>query len=252
MRACSAVASLPPPAASPSETMGGGGGDLREVTAVRLLFFFEFLFFFGHRRSKGFDRWKKKKKGRGGARHVQAPSLLLSLSISGERTLSVAPNGGREPHRAWWRLEERDLERTTKARRCRRLRSSSRFSLSRSKTHRATDRARRLFSFLPPSPLTRTQTKKTPPSPEQHRQIHGPEELDATLAAYPDRLVVLMAKSAGCRPCKAFARKYQRVAALYPHAVFTVVTGDESKETRAMMMAMKVGRGEESFVGALA
>jgi hypothetical protein len=61
-----------------------------------------------------------------------------------------------------------------------------------------------------------------------------------------------MAKSAGCRPCKAFARKYQRVAALYPHAVFTVVTGDESKETRAMMMAMKVGRGEESFVGALA
>ena len=61
------------------------------------------------------------------------------------------------------------------------------------------------------------------------------------MAAYPQRLVVLMAKSAGCRPCKAFARKYQRIAALYPDAVFTVITGDESKETRAMMMAMKVG-----------
>jgi hypothetical protein len=50
-----------------------------------------------------------------------------------------------------------------------------------------------------------------------------------------------MAKSAGCRPCKAFARKYQRISALYQDdAVFCVITGDESKETRAMMMAMKV------------
>ena len=93
--------------------------------------------------------------------------------------------------------------------------------------------ARRPSSHPPPPPPPRLHSTKI-------RQIHGPEELDATLAAYPNRLVVLMAKSAGCRPCKAFARKYQRIAALYPDAVFTVVTGDESKETRAMMMAMKV------------
>lgn len=98
------------------------------------------------------------------------------------------------------------------------------------------------------------------------KQIHGPEELDAVLASSPsDSVVVLMAKSAGCRPCKAFARKYARIAGLYGGvdgsdggdggdvsgkkngATFLVVTGDESKETRAMMMAMKVRRTWRRF-----
>jgi len=87
------------------------------------------------------------------------------------------------------------------------------------------------------------------PFPSTLFQIHGPEELDAVLASSATgSIVVLMAKSAGCRPCKAFARKYSRIAALYSNgdddgrnaATFLVVTGDESKETRAMMMAMKV------------
>lgn len=71
-------------------------------------------------------------------------------------------------------------------------------------------------------------------------QIHGPEELDAILSAYPERLVVLQCKAASCRPCKMFARKYSRLAASTPDAVFLVITGDESPESRAMMMAMKV------------
>ena len=82
--------------------------------------------------------------------------------------------------------------------------------------------------------------KLTPPSFSSPTQIHGPEELDAILSAYPERLVVLQCKASSCRPCKMFARKYGRLAAATPDAVFLVITGDESAETRAMMMAMKV------------
>lgn len=82
-------------------------------------------------------------------------------------------------------------------------------------------------------------THPFPPFPH-HTQIHGPEELDAILSAYPERLVVLQCKASSCRPCKMFARKYGRLAAATPDAVFLVITGDESAETRAMMMAMKV------------
>jgi hypothetical protein len=38
-----------------------------------------------------------------------------------------------------------------------------------------------------------------------------------------------------------FKRKYERIAASYaPRAVFLEITGDESKETRGMMVAMAV------------
>ena len=97
-----------------------------------------------------------------------------------------------------------------------------------------------LFVVARPTLWPRSKTLTTLPHTPHFHQIHGPEELDAILSAYPERLVVLQCKAASCRPCKMFARKFSRLAASTPDAVFLVITGDESPESRAMMMAMKV------------
>lgn len=70
--------------------------------------------------------------------------------------------------------------------------------------------------------------------------VHSPEELDATIAANKEQLIVLMIKAKGCRPCKLFGRKYARAADLYSNAVFLELFGDESKDTRALMVKMGI------------
>ena len=101
----------------------------------------------------------------------------------------------------------------------------------------ATARAAR--ARRPPSDAASAPARHPRPPPPP--QIHGPEDLEAALAAASDAsVVVLMAKSASCRPCKMFQRKYQRLAASTPNTTFLLITGDESKETRGMMMAMAV------------
>jgi hypothetical protein len=101
----------------------------------------------------------------------------------------------------------------------------------------------------PPSPSPETEPQQiaapAPPAPERHvagavLEITGPEEYAAIRAAYPQRLVVLMAKARSCRPCKAFSRKYSAVAARFPEAVFLAIYGDDSKESRQMMIALAV------------
>lgn len=68
--------------------------------------------------------------------------------------------------------------------------------------------------------------------------IHTPADLEDLVKS--DELVVLQCKAKACRPCKAFTQKYARIANQYPDVVFAEVTGDESNETRRMMMKMKV------------
>lgn len=72
-----------------------------------------------------------------------------------------------------------------------------------------------------------------------HR-LYSPDELKEFLRAFDDRLVVMCCKAKGCRPCKAFERKYLRCADEYRDVVFLEMYGDESKETRKLMLALQV------------
>lgn len=68
-------------------------------------------------------------------------------------------------------------------------------------------------------------------------QVHGPGDMDALLAAHPTSLVIVMCKARGCRPCKAFSRKYVSLAEQYPDCVFAEIVGDESSDTRVRVGA---------------
>ncbi|KAK9804758.1 hypothetical protein WJX72_003645 [[Myrmecia] bisecta] len=70
--------------------------------------------------------------------------------------------------------------------------------------------------------------------------VHSPEEFEELLAQHPGQLVVLMCKAMACRPCKMFSRKYQRMAGAFQDCVFVDILGDESRETRNMMIKMNV------------
>ncbi|KAK9834626.1 hypothetical protein WJX74_006093 [Apatococcus lobatus] len=70
--------------------------------------------------------------------------------------------------------------------------------------------------------------------------MRSSDEFWDQIDANPDRLVVLMSKSYGCRPCKAFNKKFERVAGQNQDAVFLEIFGDENEDTRAMMIDMCV------------
>jgi hypothetical protein len=60
------------------------------------------------------------------------------------------------------------------------------------------------------------------------------------VAAHPDQLVVLMCKARACRPCKAFSRKYHHIAEKFTSVIVLDILGDESMDTRKMMMDMQI------------
>lgn len=70
--------------------------------------------------------------------------------------------------------------------------------------------------------------------------VHSPEEFQEVVAANHGKMIVLMCKATHCRPCKLFAKKYAMAAMQYSDAVFLQIMGDETKETRAMMIEWKV------------
>lgn len=51
---------------------------------------------------------------------------------------------------------------------------------------------------------------------------------------------VLMAKASHCRPCKKFASTYHAFAAQFSDCQLLEIVGDESKETRKMMVRGKL------------
>lgn len=77
--------------------------------------------------------------------------------------------------------------------------------------------------------------------------IASQEAFDATLSENASKLVVLMCKAKGCRPCKQFARKYAKLAEHFGDAVFCEVIGDRNDSTRGMMRSMKI-RATPTFV----
>lgn len=54
------------------------------------------------------------------------------------------------------------------------------------------------------------------------------------------QLVILMCKARSCRPCKMFTRKFQRMAERFAEVVCLEIMGDESNDTRKMMMSMQI------------
>ena len=63
-------------------------------------------------------------------------------------------------------------------------------------------------------------------------QLHSSVEFQDIIEQNPGRLVVLMCKAQGCRPCKMFSRKFQRLAEQFQDAIFLDIMGDETKDTR--------------------
>ena len=86
-------------------------------------------------------------------------------------------------------------------------------------------------------------------STQEHATIDiaSKEAFDSTLADNSSRLVVLMCKAKGCRPCKQFAGKFAKLAEHFSDAVFCEVIGDRNDSTRGMMRDMKI-RATPTFV----
>ncbi|PNH10892.1 Thioredoxin H2-1 [Tetrabaena socialis] len=63
-----------------------------------------------------------------------------------------------------------------------------------------------------------------------------PAEVEATIQANKERLVVVMCKSSHCKPCKRFMPKYSRMAELLSDSVLLDVVGDRNVDTKKMMM----------------
>lgn len=53
--------------------------------------------------------------------------------------------------------------------------------------------------------------------------VFSAEEVDELAAAHPRRLIVLEASFTWCRPCKGFARSYQKFADAYRETIFLKV-----------------------------
>lgn len=70
--------------------------------------------------------------------------------------------------------------------------------------------------------------------------VKSPEQFAALSAEHPEKLIVLMCKSHSCRPCKMFTRKYLSIAQRFPDCILAEIYGDETPETRKMMMQMEV------------
>ena len=77
--------------------------------------------------------------------------------------------------------------------------------------------------------------------------ISQQEDFDNVLSQNASKLVVLMCKAKGCRPCKQFSRKFNRLAEHFTDAVFCEVIGDRNESTRNMMRSMKI-RATPTFV----
>lgn len=70
--------------------------------------------------------------------------------------------------------------------------------------------------------------------------VNSPEQFDDLVAAHADKLIVLMCKSHSCRPCKMFTRKYMSIAERFPECILCELYGDETPDTRKMMMRLQV------------
>lgn len=75
-------------------------------------------------------------------------------------------------------------------------------------------------------------TRETSLTLAYYVQLHSAQEFQDIIEHNPGSLIVLMCKAQGCRPCKMFSRKFQRLAEQFSDAVFLDIMGDETSDTR--------------------
>ena len=80
--------------------------------------------------------------------------------------------------------------------------------------------------------LAATMSLQTVSSLLVYLQLHSSQEFQDVIEQNPGKLVVMMCKAQGCRPCKMFSRKFQRLAEQFEDAIFLDIMGDETKDTR--------------------
>lgn len=91
-----------------------------------------------------------------------------------------------------------------------------------------------IISFAAPAAAESTAA---PPSVSS---LHSSQEFQDVIEQNPGRLIVMMCKAQGCRPCKMFGRKFQRLAEQFGDAIFLDIMGDETNDTRRLMMKLDV------------
>ncbi|KAA6418097.1 MAG: thioredoxin [Trebouxia sp. A1-2] len=77
-------------------------------------------------------------------------------------------------------------------------------------------------------------------APPSVSSLHSSQEFQDVIEQNPGSLIVLMCKAQGCRPCKMFGRKFQRLAEQFEDAIFLDIMGDETNDTRRLMMKLDV------------
>ncbi|DBB18683.1 TPA: hypothetical protein ACH3X3_000291 [Trebouxia sp. C0006] len=77
-------------------------------------------------------------------------------------------------------------------------------------------------------------------APPSVSSLHSSQEFQDVIEQNPGRLIVMMCKAQGCRPCKMFGRKFQRLAEQFQDAIFLDIMGDETNDTRRLMMKLDV------------
>jgi thioredoxin 1 len=71
-------------------------------------------------------------------------------------------------------------------------------------------------------------------------QIASVEAFEDILKSAGDKLVVVMCKASGCRPCKTFRPRFGLLATLFSDASFYEVIGDRNDSTKTLMRSQKV------------
>ncbi|KAL3134876.1 hypothetical protein ABBQ32_007842 [Trebouxia sp. C0010 RCD-2024] len=77
-------------------------------------------------------------------------------------------------------------------------------------------------------------------APPTVTSLHSSQEFQDVIEHNPGSLIVLMCKAQGCRPCKMFGRKFQRLAEQFQDAIFLDIMGDETSDTRKLMIRLEV------------
>jgi len=93
---------------------------------------------------------------------------------------------------------------------------------------------------MPPVETTPVAEKKVElPKSGVVTMIHGKSEMDY-IRTNLNKPVILMIAFHWCRPCKGFARKYERFADGFKEVTFLKVYGEENEDTKALVQSLSV------------
>jgi len=111
-----------------------------------------------------------------------------------------------------------------------------------------------VFSYLemtPMKPTTSDDQQLTPsalPVPGEVTMIHGKSQMDYILSQVKTPIILMIAFH-WCRPCKGFARKYERFAEGFKDDLsFLKVYGEENEDTKLLVKSLQVKSSPSFFI----